>query len=404
MPGATPRTSTSADRADSVKGLSDGIQQALGVAGDLFDDRPGFIAGGGGGWPLADAVRAVSQFNCRRWARADKSGFSARVNAGNSALCNPYLTSIGLLPSEGDMNPPFKGGQCSGVPYGARYTYKTSPGDTGTSYTPSSGQFLPLGVTLYGPITVIGAKFSGAGSSFCGNPGEGSYEVSGFDASGEVLRKALNLAGSVCRFPQIIIEGLSFERLDAGAECGNPTPIYTPPGSTTGGPTDGPNITVSVPGIGPITVTVTPNSEGDPVVCYEEVGLCVTIPVGGDSPIAPSAGADPGTPEAGTSGSTGDGGDAEGDAPEGKELWALKVDINSFPDRPNEYAPGVYRGVCYVYMGDANGLDHDPAGAMLRSGQLVLAEKEGLTKYRVTANLGYNLTITPYWRTPRKES
>jgi hypothetical protein len=55
-------------------------------------------------------------------------------------------------------------------------------------------------------------------------------------------------------------------------------------------------------------------------------------------------------------------------------------------------------------MGDENGLDHDPAGAMLKSGQLVLAEKEGLTKYLVSANLGYDLTITPYWREPRKES
>jgi hypothetical protein len=55
-------------------------------------------------------------------------------------------------------------------------------------------------------------------------------------------------------------------------------------------------------------------------------------------------------------------------------------------------------------MGDDAGLDHDPAGAMLRDGQLVLAEREGLTKYRVAANPGYNLTVTPYWRKPRKES
>jgi hypothetical protein len=106
----------------------------------------------------------------------------------------------------------------------------------------------------------------------------------------------------------------------------------------------------------------------------------------------------------GTAGSTGAGGEEEGEAPEGKELWALKIDITSFPETPNEYAPGVYRGVCYVYMGDENGLDHDPAGAMLRDGQLVLAEKEGLTKYRVAANPGYNLLVTPYWRKPRKES
>jgi hypothetical protein len=134
------------------------------------------------------------------------------------------------------------------------------------------------------------------------------------------------------------------------------------------------------------------------------VGLCVEIPVGDGGTGIPPAGSDPGQPEGGTPGSTGEGGDEEGEAPPDKELWALKIDITAFPLRPNEYAPGVYRGVCYVYMGDENGLDHDPAGAMLRDGQLVLAEREGLTKYRVTANLGYNLTVTPYWRTPRKES
>jgi hypothetical protein len=54
-------------------------------------------------------------------------------------------------------------------------------------------------------------------------------------------------------------------------------------------------------------------------------------------------------------------------------------------------------------MGDENGLDHDPAGAMLRSGQLVLAERDGLTKYRVSANVGYSLTVTPFWRTPEEK-
>lgn len=398
MPPATPRPASVNDQVGTVKNLNDGIRGVLGVAGDIFSDRPGFIAGGGGGWPLADAVRAVSQYNCRVWARADKSGFSARVNAGNSALCTPYLTAIGLLPTEGDIGPAFKGGQCAGVMYGARYTYKTSPGATGISYVPSSGQFLPGGRNIYGPITVRGAKFSGAGSSFCGNPGEGSYEISGFDASGAVLVGALNLGGAECRFPQIIIEGLSFERLDAGAECGDPTPTYTPPGSTTGGPTDGPSININIPGVGPIDVTVTPSSEGNPIICYEQIDLCVEIPIGGGDGTGAPPGPPPGGGEPGTSDTASPGSDADGEAPPGEMLWGLKIGINSTPEIPNTYAPGVYRGVCYIYMGDEDGLDHDPAGAMLRDGQFVLAERDYLTRWRVAANPSYNLTVTPYYK------
>jgi hypothetical protein len=206
------------------------------------------------------------------------------------------------------------------------------------------------------------------------------------------------LAGSPCRFPQIIIEGLSFERLDSGDECGNPTPIYTPPGSTTGGPTEGPNINIDIPGVGPITVTVEPTADGDPIVCYEEVGLCVEIPIGGGDGTAPPSGPPPGGGTAGGSSDTGAGGEAEDEADEGEMLWGLKIDILDTPPEPKLYAPGVYRAVCYIYMGDSDGLDHDPAGAMLRDGQFVLAERDYLTKWRVAANVGYNLRITPYYK------
>jgi hypothetical protein len=387
-----------------VKAINDGVRSTLGFTGDMFADRPGFIAGGGGNWPLADAVRQVSQFNCRQWARSDKSGFSAAVNTGNSTLCNPYLQSIGMLPPEGDMAPEYKGGQCPGVAYGARYTWRAAAGAAGTDYTPASGQFVPGSRTLYGPLTYLGWRAVGAGSTICGNPGQGSFEVAGFSATGVPQVWGLNQGGATCRPGDPVIEGLSFERIDGQSECGNPEPLYTPPGTPASDPGDGPNITVNIPGIGPTTVTVNPGPDGNPIVCYEEVGLCVEIPIGDGGVGAGDGGSPPGPPVAGTPGSTGDGGEDEGDAPEGKELWALRIDINSTPLGARPYAPGVYRAVCYVYMGDENGLDHDPAGSMLRSGQLVFAERDGLTKYRVAANIGFNLTVTPYWRTPEEQT
>jgi hypothetical protein len=378
MPDATPRPASLNDRTSSIKNVNDGVRGILGVAGDMFADRPGFIAGGGGTWPLADAVRAVSQFNCRQWARADKSGFSARVNAGNSALCNPYLSSIGMLPGEGDATLAYPAGKCA-VIYNQYFEIPVFGGGYGET-SPEQ---------LLGPIV----------SRTQSDIGNATIRFVIANAAGQTATRELSGAfGLPPRFGRLV-------RNDGQADnCGNPDVTYQPPGSVTGGPTDGPNISVNIPGIGPIDVTVTPNSDGDPVVCYDQIDLCVTIPIGGDDGPKATAGADPGVPAVGTATTASGSGDAEGDAPEGRELWALKIGINSLPARANEYAPGVYRGVCYVYMGDGNGLDHDPAGAMLRSGQLVLAEKEGLTKYRVTANIGYNLTVTPYWRTPRKES
>jgi hypothetical protein len=79
-------------------------------------------------------------------------------------------------------------------------------------------------------------------------------------------------------------------------------------------------------------------------------------------------------------------------------LWGVKVAITTAPPNANQFAPGIYRGVCYVYMGDANGLDSDPAGATMTSGQMVLAERDYLTKWRVVANAGYNLSVTPYYK------
>jgi hypothetical protein len=79
-------------------------------------------------------------------------------------------------------------------------------------------------------------------------------------------------------------------------------------------------------------------------------------------------------------------------------LWGLRIGVLEAPSSARQYAPGVYRGACYVYMGDSDGLDHDPAGAMLRDGQFVLAERDYLTRWRVAANPGYNLRVTPYYK------
>ena len=116
-------------------------------------------------------------------------------------------------------------------------------------------------------------------------------------------------------------------------------------------------------------------------------------PAGGTPPPPPGDIGDPGSPS-----DTADGGETEGEAPEGSTLVGLKVDVLTSPPKARQFAPGVFRGACYIYMGVASNLDQDYGGSMLKSGQFFFAEKENLTHWLVSANPGYNHRVTPYYR------
>jgi hypothetical protein len=49
-------------------------------------------------------------------------------------------------------------------------------------------------------------------------------------------------------------------------------------------------------------------------------------------------------------------------------------------------------------MGGAAGLDQDFAGSALAQTQFVNAESENATRWRVQANPGYDVRVTPYYR------
>jgi hypothetical protein len=189
-------------------------------------------------------------------------------------------------------------------------------------------------------------------------------------------------------------------------DCGDPPSVVQPPGTVTPVSPLPPSVTINLPGIGPVDITLTLNPNGDPVVCIPEIDVCVTVEPpdditgggddggdGGPSDGPPGDIGSPGAPE-----ETGEDGTAQGCAGDGEVLVGIKVDIVEFPERAKEYAPGVYRAVCYAYLGTLGNLDHDPAGAMLRNGQFIFAEKDNLTCWRVDANTGYNLSVTPYYR------
>lgn len=354
--------------------------------------------------PLSRFQYDMGRSACEAWARGDGSSILPGRELFMRDTCSPYIDSIGDVPPGASFDPPFVGGQCTGTVYTVGWTTSCEDILNGASIGSGTGSRTAGGTTFAGPISSIvptPATFTPAGKprswvarvisgggttttdlpivfTDIGAPGTNTERrMKSFSATFTRVSGAADTCGS--KPPE-------WDAGRPGAGFPAPAPIPSPPGFDI----PFPGITVGINPDG--TINIDFGDGGPPLVV--DPG---TVPGSG-------GGADPGTPEAGTPGSTGAGGEDEGEAPEGKELWALKIDINAFPPEPNEYAPGVYRAVCYVYMGDENGLDHDPAGAMLKSGQLVLAEKEGLTRYLVSANLGYNLTITPYWRKPRKES
>jgi hypothetical protein len=132
-------------------------------------------------------------------------------------------------------------------------------------------------------------------------------------------------------------------------------------------------------GTGPITIDPFPPEDG-----------------GGDGG---TTGPNPGDiGSAGDPDSTGSGGDTEGNGSPGQILTGLKIDVLESPPQANQYAEGVFRGACYIYMGVTDNLDQDYGGSMLRSGQFFFAEKDNLTHWLVSANNGFNLSVTPYYK------
>jgi hypothetical protein len=402
-----PRELTTEDK-DAMKDLMKSLVGRTFVpdAGVTLGGQPvrDWLAGPAPSNPLGAMQHSMGRSACNSWARGEGSGIPPRREALMRDTCSPYIASIGTVPGDASFDPPYTGGQCVGTVYSLSFSAGVQDYLDGRELEAGSRPYGTVGgVTFVGPISKCSTEPKTYGTT--GLPQ--SWRIRVISRNGTVNLVDINptdiapVGGRTER--RITSFKADFIRVSGSpSQCGNVPPEWDAgrPGSNIPDPapiTSPPGFDIPFPG-----VTVKLNPDGTISIDFGDGGPPLVVDPG-TNPDAPS-GADPGPPEAGTPGSTGEGGDDEGDAPEGKELWALKIDIDQFPTRPNEYAPGVYRGVCYVYMGDENGLDHDPAGAMLRDGQLVLAEREGLTKYRVTANLGYNLTVTPYWRTPRKES
>lgn len=308
-------------------------------------------------------------------------------------VCQPYWDNQGY--SAPVSAAPFEGGQCPGSRYTLTGTYVQSCfGTAGQTFTWRSGGGVAIGPIRGIKQTEQGWEVDHAGTATIGvvsnvsNAGVARVPRSGVECSqigsGEATATETPKITAVTPFG------------GDSDSCGDPDPTLEP------GPTPAPDPGPLPPDTGPTEdptgspVFILPPSFGfDPTL---EVGIDVgEVNFGGggsDAPPSPPPG-DVGTP--GTAVEAGDT-DAEGEAPPGSEIVGLKLNLVSALEGSREYGDGIYRGGAYIYFGTAEGLDQDFGGSQITDGQFFFAEREGLTKWRVSANVGYIWSVVPYYR------
>lgn len=392
MVGALPpaRPVVDQDKDDILIPIASGVQELLFSPVGPFQNRPAFVAGPEPDTGLAKVVQEATRLNCRLWASRDKSQISTRVNQYNGEVCGPYLDSLGELPTDGFVAPPFRGGQCFGDSYNFTFTATDLQGNRASSQRNTNGRLVGVGQETLPGGNVRGGYFRQLTPQSpvefiplqIGNPGTDTNPV---------ISNVVRVSG----LPD---------------DCGDPPTEVQPPATVTPVTPIVPTITVNLPGVGPVTINVDLDPEGYPVICAPDVGTCITInpeigigiggPDGGpggpgEGPPKPPPG-DVGTPGSGET--AGPGGDAEGEAPPGSEIVGLRLTLTVIPEGARSFAPGVYRGPAYIYMGTPAGLDQDYAGSMLAETQFVFAEREGLTNWRVKSNDEFVIFVVPYYR------
>lgn len=346
---------------------------------------PDFLAGPEPPDPLGGFQHRGGRAACDRWARRDRASLLPGRDAYFRQLCGPYLAPGG--PGEPTTEPPFTGGQCPGVSYDIR----------GDVFNQTTGAPNPNNPILFGTRTGPLRFVEMPPEVVCTAPD--MVQTQAFVEPVNAPQDRVSVRGPGCvRFSTL--ENLTITRADGlPDECGDPPEDFDagdpdPSPDPNPGPVGGP---VGFP-FPDLDITISPS--GDVVIDFGDGSppdvIDPTAPDGGGG----GGGVNPGDiGEPGPVGSTGPGGDTDGEAPTGSVLTALKINFAS-PPLPGEFdRVGNYRGVCYIYMGTSEGVDLDPGGALVRDGQLFLAEKDNLTTWFVSANLGYDLSVTPYYKT-----
>jgi hypothetical protein len=359
--------------------IAEGLTGVLRDAGQMVQlGDPGFIQSGTPVSLPGKIIQAAARQACRRYAD-NPTGLRAGARPKAEKACRPYLSAAAYGGAGPKLIRPFSGGQCLGSVYAVSGTW----GDIGTGGNPIT----------WGPVNVNGI-IQGAENRAAESGRPDRRDIWVLSSAGPDVRIVID-AFFQNALPTVIT---SISLVSGSNDCGSPEPVFTPPvppGSP--GPPFEPfnpdsdtnvDIGIEVNPDGTITIDI-----GTGPIDIDPFGDEPGTGGGSQTPVAPGD-----TGAAGTPTGTGVGGTEEGEAPPGQILVGLKLDMLAAPPGAKQFASGVYRGGAYVRMGTPVGLDQDYAGAMLTDGQFVFAEKDFLTRWRVTANPGYNWRVTPYYR------
>jgi hypothetical protein len=355
---------------------------------NAFDDLADSIAVPDPTRPLRNAIGSAGRRYCNAIGAAPGLyGDILRNTQGvPSLLCKPYWDRNNL--SAPVLAAPFTGGQCTGsytITYSATAEQKScSTGAVTATRTRASGI---VGTTFTGPITEVYLQPNV--STDCGF---GSYDIV-IKSNGGATNSAFNVfSPTTTGSAQLVVTGfnVSVARVGGGDTCGDAEPELRPGPRPPSNP--GAYPTGEEPGVDPDGQPFFFVPPIPPVVPGVDIpdGPVIAPPGGGGGGGTPPGPAEPGEPGEGT--------EPEGEAPDGEEIYAIVVEFLTVPPYARQVEPGLYVSPCRVFLGTDFGLDLDEAGRAMRSGQAIFAETDGLTKWRVSASVGFTVRVTPYYR------
>jgi hypothetical protein len=376
-----------------VKRLWNGgvIQDVLGAPTFLRDDLPSDAT------PFSKATQELGRRACRQVARTPSIAYGNQMFW--SGMCDPYLDTVNEGPtSDGELGPPFTGGQCQGIKYSvsASGTYTQSNQCTNPN---SPSQQLPWSFSrncnavapIFGPIT--GTTEFNAGNGLVG------VRINWINPDGSPANTAL-FSNNCSLKGGYSINNLTVTRCDGQPDnCGNLPNEYEPPRYPTGLPPLSPP-TNDLPGLGD-GWDVTINPDGTFNVCVGSECTPDINPDGAGGDPSEDPGEPDGDPKENDPSDPSDD-TIEGCAEEGNILTGIKINFTQIPQNVSGPLDYYYR-VCYVGFGpDLDLIDLVIDGKLVRDGQFVIPDSEFCKCFRVVVSPGWGLSVQAYSR-PEKE-
>lgn len=361
----------------SLPGNSGGVLEAIlgqvtGAVGDVVgytSDPPDWVANGAPDSVLGQVSQGAARAACRQWANGAVEPRARSTQRQYANMCAPYLQGLGAGIDPDSNQPPYLGGQCSGV----FYDIDVIDGDTGT---------------------FVGSAVAEGGFTFREKPGDTRLQL--VRINGTVNDFAIS-------FDDNWTIGLAVNG-DPGAdprECGDPPPEYEAPVVSNPPPPGSPDVTVASPA-GPEGVRVTVNPDGSITVQpLDENGA----PIGPPGTFNRPAGeGQRGDPQESPPAEDNTDGELSGEAPPGQVMLGVVVDVvQSFTGARTETGP-----IPLTYSGGWCTFGRDGGEELCwfricHPSQLFSPQVVDAITWRVKKSPGWRLRATPIYREPLRE-